>query len=87
MRELGEAPIVLDEPEHAGELAELVRNEPRFRVGRQDQERDMTAEPSEREYQRTVMELLSTLGWRAMHVFPLMDKHGVYRTPTTTIRR
>lgn len=43
----------------------------------------MTIEPTERQYQGMIMEALQVMGWKAMHVFPLMDRHGVYRTPTT----
>ena len=37
----------------------------------------------EKEYQRTVVETLDLFGYHGIHVFPLMDRHGVWRTPTT----
>ena len=40
MRELGEPPVVLDEPQHAGELSQLVGHEPLLRVGADHQQRD-----------------------------------------------
>jgi hypothetical protein len=40
MRELGEPPVVLDEPKHAGELAELVADESLPRVGADHEQRD-----------------------------------------------
>lgn len=37
---------------------------------------------SEREWQKTLVILLETLGWHVNHVFPLQTKHG-WRTGTT----
>lgn len=36
----------------------------------------------EKELQQQVVELAKICGWRVLHVFPLMTKHG-WRTPTT----
>lgn len=38
---------------------------------------------AEKEFQRTFVDLLHNCGWRTMHVYPLMDRNGIYRTPTT----
>lgn len=40
------------------------------------------ARVSERDWQKTLVVLLETLGWHVNHVFPLQTKHG-WRTGTT----
>lgn len=39
---------------------------------------------AEREFQRTLVETLELFGYVGTHIFPLMDRHGVMRTPTTS---
>ncbi len=44
------------------------------------------ANPSpEKAYQKTVIELLHTLGWATCAVHPLMTAGGVWRTPTSAV--
>jgi hypothetical protein len=45
--------------------------------------RDDPARVSEKDYTRQVTEMLELFKWSTCHVFPLMDSHGVHRTPTT----
>ncbi len=47
-------------------------------LGRSDPDR-----VSERDFYVQFNDLLQAFGWATMHVFPLMDSRGVYRTPTT----
>lgn len=43
----------------------------------------MTQGADEKAYQRTIVETLELFGYVGMHAFPIMDRHGVMRTPYT----
>jgi hypothetical protein len=43
----------------------------------------MGAAADEKAFQDTIVDTLQLFGYAGCHVYPLMDRHGVYRTPTT----
>ena len=39
---------------------------------------------AERQFQNTIVDTLGLFGYEGVHVFPLMDRYGTWRTPTTS---
>lgn len=44
---------------------------------------DVKGKAAEKAWQKTLEETLTTFGWKWMHVYPMMDRNGMWRTPTS----